>query len=332
MVEKVDEVVECQFCLETYSKAETMIDRNEEGFWCDCCDGFTYLTEIEHTHKFTLILEDKSKSNNVTFHSTAQFNKRLSPLRYPGGKSKLVNYLYSKIQPVNTKQLVGVYAGGASVELAMLHAGVVEEVILNDYDFGIYSLFSIIKSSPYDLINKINSNRAPTHKDFFIARDRIKNNYKNSSHLEAAWAVLLTNRLAYSGIVKANPLGGRTGSEKALRSRWNPTDLCKRISTINKMSDRISVTNIDAVELIEEYYWHPQTTLFIDPPYYDKGKQLYHCFYNENQHIELRMAVDMLHQGCPGADMILTYDNHDFIKQLYEYPTLVERINRVYSV
>ena len=54
--------------------------------------------------------------------------------------------------------------------------------------------------------------------------------------VDAAWASLLVNRLAYSGIFKANPLGGKHGSKQQLLSRWNPTELIRRIKTIHEMS------------------------------------------------------------------------------------------------
>lgn len=156
-------------------------------------------------------------------------------------------------------------------------------------------------------------------------------NYKDCSLFDAAWSTLIVNRLAYSGICKANPLGGKNGKTKDLLSRWNPKMLCSRILKIHNMADKITVLNMDACELIEEMYWRPATTIFVDPPYYKKGKQLYHCYYNERDHIRLSVILDCLYSGMPGADIILTYDNDKFIKELYLYPR-IENISRVYSI
>ncbi|MCV9951771.1 hypothetical protein [Paenibacillus polymyxa] len=73
---------------------------------------------------------------------------------------------------------------------------------------------------------------------------------------EAAWSLLLVNRLAFSGIYRANPLGGMRGDPKILLSRWNPDDLCKRINTIHSMSARFTVQNRDALEFIEDQFWY----------------------------------------------------------------------------
>jgi DNA adenine methylase len=137
--------------------------------------------------------------------------------------------------------------------------------------------------------------------------------------------------LAYSGIYKANPLGGKNGSNASLLQRWNPEDLCSRIVKIHAVSKWITISNIDACELIEELYWMPATTILVDPPYYKQGKNLYKCYYDENDHSRLNMLLENLYHGCPGADIILTYDNVPFIADLYVYPD-TEVIGRVYTI
>ncbi len=172
---------------------------------------------------------------------------------------------------------------------------------------------------PYEVIHRLKTEK-PTHKDYFKAQTLIKNDYMGANALQAAWASLLVNRLAYSGISKANPLGGRSGTRSNLLSRWNPTDLIQKIERIHSMSDRIDISNLNATELIEETYWDSEATLFIDPPYVQKGKDLYHCFYQKEDHIELCTLLDSLHHGMPGADIIVTYDYVEWLNQLYEYP------------
>lgn len=155
-----------------------------------------------------MILEDSLEGNNINYTSDISFKKHLSPLRYPGGKSKLIEYIYSKLNPNNTDTFVEPFAGGASVGLSLLETGVIDNLILNDVDFGIYSLFYIIKDEPSKLINIIN-NYTPSHSDYFKCQKIIKSNYKGCNEFKAAWSLLLVNRLAYSGIYKANPLGGK---------------------------------------------------------------------------------------------------------------------------
>lgn len=134
--------------------------------------------------------------------------------------------------------------------------------------------------------------------DYFKAQEIIANDYIGTNIVDAAWCSLLVNRLSYSGISKANPLGGKHGNLSDLLARWNPNELIRRIRKVHKLSDLIEITNINAIELIEEEYWNDNSTIFIDPPYVDKGKTLYHCYYTKEDHIELAQLLDSLHQGC----------------------------------
>lgn len=81
-------------------------DTNADGWWCADCDSYNYWDSSKHDEaRFTVILEDKNiqeqhiKSNN-------NFKKQLSPLRYPGGKSKLINYLATYLRERKCKTLV----------------------------------------------------------------------------------------------------------------------------------------------------------------------------------------------------------------------------------
>jgi DNA adenine methylase len=261
--------------------------------------------------------------------ATRSFHKRLLPFRFPGGKSKVIDYLYSRLRQSKSKMLISPFTVGGSFELAMLDAGAVQELHLNDWDTGIFSFWWVVKHMPYALIERLQSIE-PSHQDFFQAQAIIKSDYQGVDMVDAAWSVLLVNRLAYSGIVKANPLGGRNGSKETLLSRWNPRELIKRITHIHQISDRIHVTQENAIELIEDAYWNEEATIFIDPPYFVKGKDLYHCYYTKEDHVALSCLLDSLYHGCPGADLVVTYDYHPWIEQQYHYPEM-ERIYRIYS-
>lgn len=324
-------LVYCRFCYEEYNLESDTVDRNTDGFWCDHCEGFTYYSATnEESRKFTLILEDKAAENNMSFPpGQPKLNKRVSLLRYPGGKSKITDYLLSHINPDKTDCLSSPYTGGGSLELALLYAGVVKQLTLNDKDFGVYSLFQIIKTFPDALILELKSRR-PTKDDFKKAQRLIKSDYSNADMFEAAWSLLLVNRLAFSGIYKANAMGGLKGDQRALLSRWNPDDLCHRISIIHSMSERYTVHNMDALEFIEDQYWNSRSTLFIDPPYFQQGKNLYLHFYDTEEHLQLQFLLDTLYKEFPCADLLVTYDAAPFIEEIYEFPD-IKRIKRKFS-
>lgn len=319
----------CEFCAEVYDSIDE-IDHTKEGFWCDMCDSFTYYKdERKAQDRFTLILEDKNVPQSSVVR-LKKFKKNLSPLRYPGGKSRMVDYLYSFLQEKKSVTLYSPFTGGGSFELAMLIHGVVDKLVLNDIDYGIFSLWWVILNMPDELIARIHT-ITPTHKDYFGAQHHIKRNYIGLDMIDAAWATLLVNRLAYSGISKANPLGGKNGSRAALLSRWNPAELVKRIQRISNYSDRIDITCEEAYSFIEESYWDNNGSLFIDPPYVEKGQALYNHAYTIDEHKDLAFLLDELYKGMPGADVLITYDYNRIINDAYEHPT-IELVGRKYSI
>ena len=66
-----------------------------------------------------------------------------TPLRYPGGKSQLTNFVYHTIQINSMEDTVYCepFAGGAGVAMSLLLDGRVKSIILNDLDIAIYSVW-----------------------------------------------------------------------------------------------------------------------------------------------------------------------------------------------
>lgn len=142
--------------------------------------------------------------------------------------------------------------------------------------------------------------------------------------VDAAWSLLVVNRLAFSGIPKANCMSNPM-------ARWSANTLIKRIKKIHSVSQHIHVSCMDACVLIEEMYWRPNTTIFIDPPYKIKGKDLYVNYYTDENHFALSCLLDDLYKGMPGADMLITYDDCEFIKEIYEFPEVMT-VSRNYCI
>ncbi len=305
----------CRWCGEVYSPNEP-IDKTADGFFCETCDGFTYFEEVNDRRRMLLLLESASARGFDPPLSNPPVNlrKQLSPLRYPGGKSKVIDFLYTQLLPEKLNTLVEVFAGGASFGLSLLDAGVIQHLVLNDIDPGIYALWKTITEEPENLLRRLHG-PAPTRNTFLTSKEVLASS--GASYEDLAWAQLIVNRLSFSGISTAHAMGGKDGTEDQLLCRWNPQALAKRIHRIAELSDRIEVTSLDCESVIEEAYWNEGQTLFVDPPYFKKGPQLYPCAFTEKQHQSLAWLLEALYTGCPGADIIITYDDDPQIRDLY---------------
>ena len=322
----------CQWCGE-HGPAENfdLDEQNNEGFWCPNCDGFTYYDDSKNCLRRILLILEQSNGSIAEAVPHTKLKKRLSPLRYPGGKSKLIDYLATQFKSESLETFVEVFAGGASVGLALLDAGLTKRLVINDVDSGIYAFWNQVVSNPEPLIHRITGN-APTLAEFKYLKSVLDDSPKWHSQEELAWATLVCNRLSYSGISKANAMGGANGSVKQLLARWKPAELQKRIQHIHNMADRITVSCVDAVELLESsVYWDEKSTCFIDPPYVAKGKALYRRWYEEEDHEQLAFIIQSLYQGMPGADLVITYDDCPLVREIYPLAKTVV-VPRNYSI
>ena len=148
----MSKVYKCRFCgFESGSIDDFEPDeQNHAGFWCPYCDGFTYYEK--ENRSFLLYLEDPSKEE--TYVKPA-FLVHCSPLRYPGGKTKMIGTVYNACRKDHMKNFIEPFAGGASVGLALLLSGNIRKLYLNDQDYGIYALYKTIKEDPEILTERI---------------------------------------------------------------------------------------------------------------------------------------------------------------------------------
>lgn len=74
-------MITCQCCgyMDKPESEDFQLDKFNQGFWCEVCDGYTYLNENSVKHRFTLILEDKNAEKKVFNPPNIKFAKRLSP-------------------------------------------------------------------------------------------------------------------------------------------------------------------------------------------------------------------------------------------------------------
>jgi DNA adenine methylase len=109
--------------------------------------------------------------------------------------------------------------------------------------------------------------------------------------------------------------------------RFNKKTMIESIRLISKYKDRVEVYNMDAKELIK-YLNSREKHLFynFDPPYVNNGIKLYLNAFELQDHIDLRDEVKNVN-----TEWIMTYDNVELIKDLYEDFTKKE-FDLLYSI
>lgn len=242
-------------------------------------------------------------------------NINYSPLRYPGGKSRLVVFIKSIIEQNYLKggTYIEPFSGGAAIALALAIDGYMERIVINDYDRSIYAFWYSILHYTDAFIDKIR-NTPLSLKEWHTQRI-IQLDKQNTDLFDLGFSTFFLNRTNRSGILKAGVIGGlnQTGPYK-IDARYNKEKLIERIRIIAQHKNKFILHNENAINLLHRYRNISRKNLiYLDPPYYEKGRELYVNFFKESDHIELSKTI----QQRDNMNWVITYDNHSFINNLY---------------
>jgi DNA adenine methylase len=248
-----------------------------------------------------------------------------SPLRYPGGKASLFDFLVKTIEQnnINYGKYVEGFAGGAGAALKLLMLEYVGDIYLNDKDEFIYKFWKSVIFDTEEL-NRMIYDCTPTIAEWEY-RHNILNDpilQSNLSDVELGYTCFFLNRCNRSGILKGGPIGGndQTGPWK-IDARFNKSALIKRIEKIAFYKDRIHLYNLDIIKFLKKIekmsFPEKEVLLYLDPPYVEQGNQLYRHFFNETDHIKLANHL----QSVENHNWIVSYDDNVLIHQIYKQVT-----------
>ncbi|MCS5421871.1 MULTISPECIES: DNA adenine methylase [Psychrilyobacter] len=239
-----------------------------------------------------------------------------SPLRYPGGKTKVYDNLISlfKENTIEKPTYIEPYAGGAGLALKLLLKGDVSKIILNDYDIAVYAFWYSILNYTDEFCELIKN--TPINLKEWENQKKIQSN-ENVSLLTLGFSTFFLNRTNRSGILKGGPIGGKEqNSNYLIDCRFNKEGLIKRIKNVAEYKDFIEIHNLDAIVFINKIIIpkKEKTFTFFDPPYYKKGPGLYENHYLHDDHEKVAKTIGKLKDH----NWIITYDNVNEIKEIYK--------------
>ncbi|CAH5933629.1 DNA adenine methylase [Citrobacter koseri] len=246
-----------------------------------------------------------------------------TPLRYPGGKGKLAYYLKGIIKHNSLLDChyIEPFAGGAGVALELLMQEYVHKVTINDYDPAIYSFWHSILNNCEEFCEKIHQTEVSMNTWYEQKEILSANSYDDL--LSLGFAAFFMNRTNRSGILNAGVIGGKAQAGKwKLDVRFNKEDLVNRIKRIAAYKDRIIIQNKDTLDLLIDLSIksHENTLMYLDPPYYVKGQELYRNFYEHKDHVDIKNQLLKM----PILHWIATYDNTEQIKEIYKGQTIID--------
>lgn len=240
-----------------------------------------------------------------------------SPLRYPGGKARFTDFIWEAI--VASGETADIFAepfcGGAGAAIALLEAGKVKRIALNDVDPLVASFWKVVfgksRKTSHDinwLIGKIES------ADLSIAEWKRQKALEPRSVREAAWKCLYLNRTSFNGILyKAGPIGGWEQKNRTLDVRFNPEKLVKKLYALYERREQVErVDGVNWRKFCSYFRDSKIAYLYLDPPYYHRAEQLYGFLFDDETHRSMRDYLIGIE-----TPWMLSYDDAHEVRGLY---------------
>ncbi len=325
--------------LEINIEEEQKQDNNEEDI-----NKLINELSIESINKILLYEKDeKYMSDYLKSIKSKNGYKRIyiSPLRYPGGKSKAIGYILENMPKLKEKKIVSPFFGGGSVELCLSQIlGI--EVIGYDIFNVLVNFWNVLINKKNEFVNELKKFNI-TEEEFTYNRHVLLNywekikpedlNYKTKNKIELKEEDLtkLDNNdvmqavyyyynmsLSYGPMFLGWPSSVEINKDKFDRKVEN-------LINLNLRNLKISCSSFE--DVLEK---HKDDFLFLDPPYYLQGdskmfKGMYpNCnFAIHHNNFDHNKLAELLkyHRG----GFLMTYNNCTAIRDLYsdckfEYP------------
>lgn len=238
-----------------------------------------------------------------------------SPLRYPGGKGRLGPWLAGLMRHnrISGGWYVEPYAGGAGAAIYLLTQGYVDHIVINDLDPAVYAFWWAVLNDTKGFLALLAE--TPVTMDHWYRQKEVHADPDNFSPTEIGFATFFLNRTNRSGILKGGVIGGKNqDGPYLLDARFNKVNLAERIESVASLADHITLCNQDALALLGEIEddLPTRSLIYLDPPYYQKGSQLYRNHYRSEDHCQIAEYVREVK-----TPWVVTYDNCPEIHELY---------------
>lgn len=223
----------------------------------------------------------------------------ISPIRYPGGKSKLKKYfvnMFPKKEEVTN--VYDLFIGGGSITLYFAENGY-KNIYANDINKALINLHSN-KGVNYDMLKILFS-----FEDTDINRDIFNYDFKDKDDPNYFF---IKNKMGFSGLQK---------------SSFSPQASIKNanIKSVERLEEMHNVYKNNNVEFYSSSFELLQikdnSFIFADPPYYSNGKkELYNGTHEVFPHDKLYSFLKK--EDEKGNKFMITYDDCEEIREMYK--------------
>ena len=240
-------------------------------------------------------------------------NKKIkSPLRYPGGKSRVATRLLSLFPEFSEYREP--FVGGGSVFFETRQMFPDRKYWINDLYKPLYSLYKVMQTNPDRVVDEV-AQAFSSYKDGRLLHDVLKQEINNMSPIGMASAFFILNRITFSGTTES---GGY--SKQAFEKRFTESSI-RRLSEIRCLLNGVKITNTDYQKMLPDEDGH--VFVYLDPPYYSAEKS---SLYGKNGSLHKNFDHVRFSRVCRKSKhkWLITYDDSDYIRKLFYFGNIIE--------
>ncbi|MBI3815273.1 MAG: DNA adenine methylase [Nitrospinae bacterium] len=229
-----------------------------------------------------------------------------SPLRYPGGKSRAVDYLYRFIPQY--EELREPFLGGGSFSFYCVQKKPHAQYYASDINYDLYCFWKELKSNKDELIKEILSVKKEYSNGRQLFQELVTKRQHPLSDFQRAVDFFVLNRITFSGVVDS---GGY--SEQSFKKRFTISSI-ERLKQAYHVVKHIEFSSKDYTDLL--FREGENVFIFLDPPYYSAVKSR---LYGKKGGLHIGFDHELFLENLKKCKYkrLMTYDNSEYIKELF---------------
>lgn len=240
--------------------------------------------------------------------------KSMTPLRYPGGKSKVVKNTLSPLFPKEFDDFHEPFIGGGSVSLWVAQLYPEKNIHVNDLNDKLTSFWTVLRDHPKELVAELHDVRDMYNpQDVEAGRELLRIEQEvlydpEQFPMNKAVAYYVLNKISFSGLTEHGSI-----SKAAYEKTFNHMNI-DRLTEIATHMSKFSIHNshfkvVMAMAMLNDF-------TFLDPPYQIESSNLYgkngemHSGFN---HEEFAEEVKKMK-----GKWMITYNDNEWLRETYK--------------
>lgn len=230
-----------------------------------------------------------------------------SPLRYPGGKSRVAKKISNLIPEFDEYREP--FLGGGSVFIYQKQLFPDRIFWINDVYFELFNFWKISQKDIVSLVEKVLHLKAKFQNGKDLHR-YLNFNQSKFTNLEKAASFFIFNRITFSGTTLS---GGY--SESAFLGRFTKSSI-ERLKPLDTILEDAQITNFDYKNLVNRS--GKNVFIYLDPPYFSaKESKLYGKRGNLHSNFDHKEFAKVM-KGCKHK-WLITLDDCVYIRELFSF-------------